>query len=84
MEVMSIDMPDMRFGGRQYIHPDGWNRVFADGHGSFYSESAPLGQSEVEQRIITYTANVKDVAGHDKQRGTAEEAQVYPWFATQK
>jgi len=36
-DVISVDMPDNRFAGPYYAHPDGYNRVFADGHGGFYT-----------------------------------------------
>lgn len=35
--VISVDTLDWRVGIR-YVHLDGYNRVFADGHGSYYSD----------------------------------------------
>jgi prepilin-type N-terminal cleavage/methylation domain-containing protein len=35
--VLTIDLPDTRFGGI-YLHPEGYNRTFGDGHGGFWPD----------------------------------------------
>ncbi|MBI1375200.1 MAG: prepilin-type N-terminal cleavage/methylation domain-containing protein [Phycisphaera sp.] len=71
--LLLCDTPDKRFGIR-YTHLDGYNRVFADGHGGWFSDPdliidgmAPYvcgidGWSVTDEKIFTLMA--QDVAAH--------------------
>jgi len=73
--ILSIDMLDVRFGGK-YLHPEGYNRVFGDGGGSFFFD--PL--REVDELIKGYV----HVGGGFGGIKPLEEESIYEHLATQK
>jgi len=74
--ILSIDMLDMRFGGK-FLHPEGYNRVFGDGSGSFFFDP----DREVDQRI---RASVHPTAGAFGGVNVPAEEKIYEYLATQK
>ncbi len=83
--ILTVDLPDLRFGGR-FLHPDGYNRVFGDGHGSFFFDP----NREVDDLIRAYVDPNGVVAGGPATTPAAmaqaakEEQYLYPHLETQK
>ncbi len=70
--IISTDTPDYRWRGEKgvYAHPDGFNRVFADGSGSFRKDE----NHEIEQKFIELTGGKNNFDGMTK---PSEEEQIY-------
>ena len=77
LQILTVDSPDLRFAGK-YTHPDGYNRVFVDGHGAFFFDP----DRKTDNLILTYVTTSGTVDGLGG--GPNEETWLYPYLATDK
>ena len=80
-EVMIIDLPDMRFGGK-FLHPDGYNRAFGNGHGAWFADP----ERKVDNLIMSYPEYFGSAGAVHGLLNTApgEERHLYPFLAVQR